>query len=196
MNLQRIHFRSISCVCFAVLLSGCGTFEGWTGSGSSNASQTSSEYSYLEEQVRVLNAKVAGLEQSNANLQRDLNETQAKLNQLQAAAGGQASATEVQQLRAQVQAMEAQREKDKQVILDQVAKEIAGVAATKRARATTEPTAAATNDVGYEHIVKQGQTLTDIARAYGVTIAAIKKANNLNSDMLHIGQKLFIPKTK
>ena len=46
---------------------------------------------------------------------------------------------------------------------------------------------------GYNHIVEAGQTLSEIARGYGVTVSAIKQANGLKSDNLRIGQKLFIP---
>lgn len=46
------------------------------------------------------------------------------------------------------------------------------------------------------YIVKKGDTLGYIASKYGagVTIAAIRKANNLGSDRLSIGQKLKIPR--
>ena len=46
---------------------------------------------------------------------------------------------------------------------------------------------------GREHVVESGHTLSAIAQAYGTTIGAIKKANNLKSDNIYVGQKLFIP---
>lgn len=42
--------------------------------------------------------------------------------------------------------------------------------------------------------VQKGATLSAIAMAYGVTVDDIKKANNLNSDVLQPGQRLIIPK--
>lgn len=49
-------------------------------------------------------------------------------------------------------------------------------------------------EAGYEHEVRQGETLSEIARAYGVSSRDIIHANNLsNADILRIGQKLFIP---
>ena len=43
--------------------------------------------------------------------------------------------------------------------------------------------------------VQRGATLLAIAKAYGVTVDDIKKANNLNSgDALQLGQRLIIPK--
>jgi len=47
---------------------------------------------------------------------------------------------------------------------------------------------------GYEHTVSTGETLSEIAAAYGVNIATIVKANNLkNPNSIKEGQKLFIP---
>ncbi len=46
---------------------------------------------------------------------------------------------------------------------------------------------------GYEHKVESGQTLSEIAKAYGVTVSKIKEANNLKNDNIRIGQTLFIP---
>ncbi|MCE0483849.1 MAG: LysM peptidoglycan-binding domain-containing protein [Methylacidiphilales bacterium] len=53
---------------------------------------------------------------------------------------------------------------------------------------------------GYYHIVASGETLTLISEAYRqqgvhVTVADIQKANGLSDkSVLHVGQKLFIPK--
>ncbi len=43
------------------------------------------------------------------------------------------------------------------------------------------------------YTVKSGDTLYDIARAYGTTVAAITKLNGLTSTVLHVGQVLLIP---
>ena len=47
--------------------------------------------------------------------------------------------------------------------------------------------------LGHEHIVESGHTLSVIAQAYGSTVEAIKRTNNLNNDVIYVGQKLFIP---
>lgn len=47
---------------------------------------------------------------------------------------------------------------------------------------------------GYEHIVQPGETLSAIAKAYGVTTKIIIQANRIKDpDRLGVGQKLFIP---
>jgi len=53
---------------------------------------------------------------------------------------------------------------------------------------------------GFYHVVEKGHTLSGIAEAFKqqgvmVTIDEIRKANNLSkTDVIHVGQKLFIPK--
>jgi len=46
---------------------------------------------------------------------------------------------------------------------------------------------------GKTYIVQSGDTLSGIASRYGVTQAAVKKNNNMQTDMVKIGQKLVIP---
>lgn len=43
------------------------------------------------------------------------------------------------------------------------------------------------------YIVKSGDTLSSIAKRHGTTIAAIRSANNLRSDIVRVGQELRIP---
>lgn len=44
------------------------------------------------------------------------------------------------------------------------------------------------------HKVRSGENLTKIARRYGVTVDAIKRANNIRGDEIRVGQRLTIPK--
>ncbi len=49
------------------------------------------------------------------------------------------------------------------------------------------------NENGIEHVVRKGDTLWDLARRYGVTIDAIRRANMLSrSAYLRLGQRLLI----
>jgi membrane-bound lytic murein transglycosylase D len=43
------------------------------------------------------------------------------------------------------------------------------------------------------HEVRRGDTLHEIARRYGITVEAIRAANNLHSNLLRAGQDLLIP---
>ena len=50
-----------------------------------------------------------------------------------------------------------------------------------------------TSATASSHTVKKGETLSVIAKRYGVTIAALKNANGLKNDNIRAGQKLKIP---
>ncbi len=43
------------------------------------------------------------------------------------------------------------------------------------------------------HVVRSGETLSHIARRYGVTVASLKQANGLTGDLIRINQRLNIP---
>jgi LysM repeat protein len=59
----------------------------------------------------------------------------------------------------------------------------------KGTTAKKKPTATRTT-----HTVKAGDTLSGLARKYGSSVARIKSANGLKSDMIRNGQKLTIPR--
>ena len=46
------------------------------------------------------------------------------------------------------------------------------------------------------YTVKKGDTLGAIARRNGTSVKAIRRANGLKSDLIHINQKLTIPRSK
>ena len=46
------------------------------------------------------------------------------------------------------------------------------------------------------YTVKKGDTLGSIARRNGTSVKALKRANGLKSDLIHINQKLTIPRSK
>jgi len=53
---------------------------------------------------------------------------------------------------------------------------------------------AASEEVQYQiYVIQEGDTLGTIARRFHITIAAIKKANNLGNGIIYVGQKLRIP---
>lgn len=60
-------------------------------------------------------------------------------------------------------------------------------------KSETSHTATASGDT---YTVKSGDVLGTIARKHGVTTAALRAANNLKGDSIHVGQKLVIPGKK
>jgi len=43
------------------------------------------------------------------------------------------------------------------------------------------------------HVIARGDTISEIAQRYKVSVAAIRRANNLSNDNIRVGQKLSIP---
>lgn len=67
---------------------------------------------------------------------------------------------------------------------------------SKAAKATKAAKAAVKKKpvVAKPYSVRKGDTLGVIAKKQGVSVKALKKANGLKSDMIHIGQSLKVPK--
>lgn len=70
------------------------------------------------------------------------------------------------------------------------------VKTTKSSKAAKATKAAAKKKpvVAKPYSVRKGDTLGAIAKKQGVSVKALKKANGLKSDMIHIGQSLKVPK--
>lgn len=48
-------------------------------------------------------------------------------------------------------------------------------------------------EAGRVHVVREGETLSEIAARYGVTVAALKMRNGLSGDVIQVGQRLGVP---
>jgi LysM repeat protein len=148
------------------------------------------QLSILDERISKLRADVDALQFSQQQVQQDIKQIQGQMDEVRHA-GPSASANDVQALEARVQKLDAAREADKKAIIDQLAKELAAMSGAHGGKTAT-PSAPATT--GSEHVVTANETLTSIAKSTGTTIADLRKANNLTSDSLKVGQKLVIPK--
>jgi TolA-binding protein len=107
----------------------------------------------------------------------------------------QALSSEVESLKQQVALERQARQADMDRLLQQVAKE------TAAALRSASPPAGGGRSSGpatagefYEYTVESGATLSAIAKAYGVSIDSIRKANRMKDDNLRVGQKLYVPK--
>jgi LysM repeat protein len=121
-------------------------------------------------------------------LEKELTETRERLDELEKAN---------RELKLEMEAAQAAHRKERDALLDEVSKLLA------ESQGAAEPPpagVAASSDEGYEHVVKKGQSLWAIAKAFqdqgvSVTVEDIRKANRLGqNDLLQVGQKLFIPK--
>ncbi len=133
----------------------------------------------LREDLNRTQGRVETVELENQRLASEY----AKLKTTAADARNQALMQErLDNLERQIQAMNQAREKDKQIIVDQLSTKIVEIMNRPVARSG-------------EHIVAAGETLSSIALAYKVKVNAIMEANALqNPNSLRIGQRLIIPK--
>lgn len=94
--------------------------------------------------------------------------------------------TLIEELKAGIASLNAARKTDRQEIIDQLTKTV--VKLIQDSRPAAPPVTS-----GRVHVVEQGHTLSSIAVAFGVTVDAIKRTNNLKSDFIRVGQELIIP---
>ena len=149
--------------------------------------------SYVEELAGNTAAQLRAVQDENAELETRIIELERKLAALQES--NQKLLNEVAAVKRQSAADADAREAQMKAILTKIDK----LAATPAPAATVPAPVSAEAD--YEiYEVQKGATLSVIAKAYSevfgktVTVQDIKKANNLKSDTLQIGQKLKIPR--
>ena len=160
------------------------------------------------EDMEILRAQQRKLEGTVETLQLELQRMRAELDRARTeAAAGRSGQGQVQILQGQVEelnrklaAESAARERDKQAIVDSISSRIAQIMkSTSPARSSSSSGGGSSakrkvSNVGVEHVVETGQSLSAIASAYKVKAEDIIAANNLqNPNALRVGQKLFIP---
>ena len=145
--------------------------------------QQQADYDKLCEDVQRLNEKVNGIQMEQQNFAREIDSIR------KAPREDLVVRNRLDTLDRQVQALNAARETDRKQIVSDLSHKVAAIVGSPSGGHSGSPA-----DTGYEHVVEGGQTLSAIAAAYKVSISSIRKANNLKSDSVRVGQKLFIPK--
>ena len=158
-----------------------------TASAAARSSTRRDIVSYVEELAGNTAAQLRAVQDENAELETRMIELERKIAALQET--NKQLLNDIAAVKRQSAADADAREAQMKAILSKIDK----LAATP-APAVTVPTPVATADEFEIYEVQKGATLSVIATAYGVTVQDIKKANNLKSDMLQIGQKLNIPR--
>ena len=143
--------------------------------------------SYVEELAGNTAAQLRAVQDENAELETRMIELERKLAALQET--NQKLLNEVAAVKRQSAADADAREAQMKAILSKIDKLAAMPPPT-----VTVPTPVSTEAEYDIYEVQKGATLSVIAKAYEVSVQDIKKANNLKSDMLQIGQKLKIPR--
>jgi nucleoid-associated protein YgaU len=162
------------------------------------------EKQYAEERYKRLNTAVEDLLAAQNTLQKRLSalaeEVQA-IHQEQARAPNRfATREDLKKLADSLHEIEKRREEDRRVILEEIRRLAAAPLPEPPPKKTvsTEP-APGEPGKGYEYVVKESDTLSDIVQAYRkngvkVTLDQVLKANpKLNPKRLQVGQKVFIP---
>ncbi|MBU4212660.1 MAG: LysM peptidoglycan-binding domain-containing protein [Kiritimatiellae bacterium] len=173
-------------------LSGCVTMQ-----DSREVTQQQEDMLLLKEDLNRTKGKLETLEMEYQRLVRELDAMQGAAN----SSKGETSSTQARmdEIDRRMSVLEGARAKDRQAIVDQLSGKMAdimgnGTTAKSSRKSKTTSAAAGANTTGYEHVVKEGDTLSAIATAYKVKTSAIVEANKLkNPDTLRTGQKLFIP---
>jgi LysM repeat protein len=166
----------------AVLCSGCETFSGRQRRQSET--RLYNEIANLKARVQRIEMRLDGMEAGREDIYEQIGDLRA--NQDRALASHRKS---LDALESNIAAQEAARGKLRAGMVEELSGKMAEII-----RKQTPSAPPIRTELGYEHVVKSGETLSEIAQAYGVNVGAITKANNLqNPDDLRVGQKLFIP---
>ena len=188
-----MHFPVISLFAAAVLAAPFVSAQTVQSAGAASPSASASAgsrrdiVSYVEELAGNTAAQLRAVQDENAELETRVIELERKIAALQET--NQKLLNEVAAVKRQSAADADAREAQMKAILSKIDK----LAATP-APAATVPTPVSVADDYDIYEVQKGATLSVIAKAYNVTVQDIKKANNLKSDMLQVGQKLKIPR--
>ncbi len=161
--------------------------------------QMSRELAVMRQEHSRSLASLAELRADVALLQENQRRLTAQLEEV-----GSGQTLQFEQLKAQVQNQQANLESWRRQLTqleralsqegEQRAQAIKKVIETVSSEISTAyENAQANTKSGGEYTVVRGDTLSAIAKAFGVTIESIKKTNNLESDVIRTGQTLIIP---
>ena len=150
------------------------------------------ELQQIKVRIERLGARVDELGQAQQAMLREVAELRA---------GGQKPDPRVEsrlaELDERIRAGAAAQERAREELVTSLSKTVTDIVNAKvaeTASARTAPPPPRGPERGYEHVVKPGETLSQIATAYKVSVKTILQANRLaNPDALRVGQKLFIP---
>ncbi len=169
----------------AASLGGCATYQ-----DTAELARRQEDWRLLREEVDRGNGRLESLEMEYRRLAGLADAAQGEARGVQD--DRRAAQIRLDELDRRLAALEAARSRDRQEIVDQLSAKMAEILAASAPRAAGRKGAAA--QTGYEHVVKDGETLSAIAAAYKVRVNAIIEANALqNPNVLLKGQKLFIP---
>lgn len=165
-----------------------------------------------EQRFTSLSAKIDDILGIQATLQRRINDLAADLAALREeqlrVKNQSARPDDLRKLADKVREIDQKREEDRRLILEEIRKLAQAPipeptprkeAAAPKQPETTSASQPPTPQKGYEYVVREGDTISDIVAAYQqngvkVTVDAVLKANpNVKARSIRVGQKIFIP---
>ena len=149
--------------------------------------QQQADMERMRDEVQRIQEKLNGIELEQQNLAREIGTIRGSPKE------DTVVRNRIDTLERQVQSLAAARDTDRKQIVNQVAS-LVGSSSGGASSSGHSSGRKSASQTGYEHVVESGQTLSAIAAAYKVSMTSIKNANNLKSNTVRVGQKLFIPK--
>ncbi len=173
------------------LMAGCETMRNPRQAQQAQEMQVRADRAAFKEHQQTVNRRLDVIQEQLDDVwrrQEELQRTQQSRSQQEA----QQARTQIDALERRIQAIDQARERDRKQVVDELTATVTRLI-REATPARTQQTRR-TGGYGREHTVGAGQTLSEIASAYGVTMQAIIEANQLtNPDRLRVGDKLFIP---
>jgi LysM repeat protein len=161
--------------CAAAVLSGCETLQ-TPQQRKQSAAREQAASRMTEEKIYRLQGQVESVEMENARLLKELQQVRSEVRSYN---------QKISQLNSSMASLEAKQARETKEVIRQVESLLKKSVASRPSRPS--------RGSGHEHVVESGHTLSAIAQVYGTSVSAIKRANNLKSDSIYVGQKLFIP---
>lgn len=179
------------CVFTTLMLSGC--VSDYYGRQNQKMTAERENQLLIQEDIRQLSGRLETVELEIERLALDMD--QAGSRQQSMMQQRLASIEEgLRELSSRVQQIDQARIKDREEVVNIISEKITTLLKTTQAAQASSGSRASRSGYGYEHTVQSGESLSAIASAYGVSMQAIVKENNLkNPDRLRVGQTLFIP---
>jgi LysM repeat protein len=169
-------YKTILGLTSILVLSGCETLQ-TPQQRQQAAAREKAAQRHAEERMYRVQGQVESMEMESARLLQEIEQLRGEV---------RSYSSQIAQLNSSMKSLEAKQAREMNELISRVEallkKSVASRPAPKPARGA-----------GREHVVEAGHTLSAIAQAYGSTVKAIKDANNLKSDNIYVGQKLFIP---
>ena len=158
-----------------MLLTGCETLQ-TPQQRQQAAARQQAAVRHADERLHHLQGQVESSEMENARLVQEMQQLREEVRSVN---------SQISQLNGKMGSLEAKQARE----MNELIKRVEGLLKKSVASRPSKPSRGS----GREHVVEAGHTLSAIASAYGTTVKAIKQANNLKSDSIYVGQKLFIP---